>query len=426
MMRILLVSYLFPPNNAIGSVRMGKLAKYLTRQGHDVRVLCADDPDLPHDLAVEIPHSQIVRTGAFQINFLPKAILGRRRREFQRGTTTLSPTLLGMGGLYRTLFNVPDGQIGWLPVALSTGKRILSEWRPDVIYASALPFTSLIVAKRLAAKLGIPWVAELRDLWTENPYYDHPSWRRRIEQKLEAWVLRSAAAVVTVSEPLADSLREAHQRPTFVIRNGFDPEDYQSARPVEGVMDPQCLNIVYTGLIYYRRRDPSVLFRALSQMGADARRVRVHFFGRLLPEVKVLADQVGVGDLVKVHGAVSFQESNGVQMAADVLLLLMWNDPVEYGVLPGKLFEYVGAGRPILASGYTDGVAAQLIRDKGLGVVLDSEESIARQVREWIAQKDAGGVPGLSELVQAELSRDRQFCKLEPIFEGVISGAWRG
>src|SRR5690606_23851967 len=123
--------------------------------------------------------------------------------------------------------NLPDGQIGWLPWALAAGRRVVRDWRPHLIFATARPFTGLLAAAQLSrVDGGTPFVAELRDLWAGNPYDDVPPWRLRIDAALERHVLTRAAGLVTISETLAADLRRRYGKPVVVVMNGYDPRDY--------------------------------------------------------------------------------------------------------------------------------------------------------------------------------------------------------
>lgn len=389
-MRILFVTHFFPPFNSVGAVRTGKTAKYLCHLGHDVRVLTTADQSLQPTLELDIPESDVIYTPWLNVNRPVELALGGRRRVATRGYSTGAgtPSLLKrLGTAYKYLTNVPDGQVGWYPYAVAAGKRLLRTWPADVIYASALPVTSLLVASGLSRASGIPWVAELRDLWLDNPYLDLPRWRRSLEHQLEKKVMHSASGLVTVSEPLAATLRSRFAMPVQVVTNGFDPEDYPSgAGPAAGVP----LRIAYTGMIYEGRRDPSPLFQALAALGEKARNVRIAFYGRYLGGVEALARRFGVLANVEIHDPVSHREALRIQAEADILLLLLWNDPKEKGSFTGKLFEYLGARRPILAIGPHDNVAARLIKARQIGVVLSQPEQLAEQVRSWLEMKQQG------------------------------------
>src|SRR5262249_41455186 len=99
--------------------------------------------------------------------------------------------------LYQLLFNFPDKRIGWLPEARRRGLRLLKEWRPDVIFASAPPFTTFLIGYLLSRATGIPLIVEYRDRWSDDPYYPPPWWRHQLERWLEDRITRHAIAITT-------------------------------------------------------------------------------------------------------------------------------------------------------------------------------------------------------------------------------------
>ena len=419
-MKILLVSFIYPPSNAIGSVRVSKMAKSFLAGGHDVRVLTARNQIFPQTLQVETHENDIYRTGWLNINRLPITFTQDRGDFYRKGYSRSSSVLRVLGNVYKTFLNLSDGQIGWLPFALREGRRIINSWKPDLIYASAMPFTSLIVASILSRRFKVPWIAEFRDLWVGGPCYDYPGWRRWLEAPLERAVIRLADGLVTVSEPLAETLRRKFGKPTATILNGYDTEDIPPPPPTRSP-EPERLSIVYTGMIYPGRRDPSSLFRAIARLGADAKRVRVRFFGRMLPGVEDLAKKFGVQDSVELHGPVSYRESLRHQVEADCLLLLLWNGPREHGVYTGKLFEYLGARRPIIALGLEDGVAASLIRERNVGVTSNDPKVLAGHLRAWITNKQRDRfIPVTDADAGAGFSRLEQFANLEFFIDTVV------
>jgi len=394
--RILIVSYFFPPYNTIGAVRVGKTAKYLCRFGHDVRVLTAFDQPIPTGLPLEVPEECLISTQWINVNRPIELALGGRKRVATQGYSVsgrASSVAKRFGAVYKHLINIPDGQIGWYPYALSKGRRLLRSWKPDVIFASAMPWTSLLVAQTLSNEFKIPWIAELRDLWTDNPYSDLPQWRRIIDTKLESKLLSSTSGLVTVSDPLAQSLLERFSLPVEVVYNGFDPEDYPPPTEVRLGGGTE-LRIVYTGMIYPGRRDPSPLFEAIAQLGVRAKSIKVSFYGRYLDIVRPLAQHYGVEESVEVHAPVPYREALRIQAEADMLLLLLWDSPHEKGTFTGKLFEYLGARRPILAVGPIGNVASDLIQSLQAGVVSTDPDVLANQLQTWLAQKhEKGGIP---------------------------------
>jgi glycosyltransferase involved in cell wall biosynthesis len=429
-MRILLISYYFPPYSTVGAVRTGKTAKYLARFGHDVRVVTsARHLDLEPTLAVEVPEERVLRVPWPSADGLAARLLARRRAGLVSGErlaeSTANSLISRLGSVYRTLLHFPDEAALGLGHAYAAAARLVRRWQPDVIFASASPASSLILAAIVSRRFGVPWVGELRDLWTDNHRYPYPRARRRLEAALERRVLRSAAGLVTVSEPLAEGLRLAHGRPTAVVLNGFDPSDYPANGRPEGALP---LRVAYTGRVA-EKQDLAPLVEAVHRLGQTARDVRVTFYGKFLgPSLRAVmerASELGVSESFVAQPPVSHKEALRIQCEADVLLFLTWNDPENRGVYTGKLFEYVGARRPILAVGHIPTVADELIQDRGLGVYLGDSAAIADQLARWIDAKRAGGIPPIAAGRADGLTREDQTAALARFLAGVARPATR-
>ena len=421
-MRILLISYFFPPYNIIASIRAGKMAKYLYQFGHDVRVVTARSIPYPLNLPVEFPQERIYATRWFDISW-PHTLAMRSRRRSASVVSLIDGVqplqlpyhlAIRLLDIYRILFAFPDDAIGWFPFGWAQGERLLKTWRPDVIFASSGPPTSLLIAAAIRQQHGVPWVGELRDLWTDNHYYAFPMWRRVLETWVERRTLRTAAGLVTVSEPLAQTLRLRYSMPVEVVLNGFDPSDYPQAQPERA---RRLLRIVYTGNVYAGKQSAAALFAALQRLGARAGQVRVAFYGLNIQGLVSVVSEAryhGVDHVLEINDAVPYQETLRLQRTADVLLLLLWNDPRERGVYTGKLFEYLGARRPILAIGPEDNVAAALIRERQAGLVSSDPAEIAAQLARWLDVKERGAaIPDLPASAAAGLSREEQARRLE-------------
>ncbi len=428
-LRVLLISYYFPPSNAIGTLRTGKTAKYLATLGHDVRVLTAADQDaLEQTLPVELERDRISVVRWRTADRLVGWLLARRRAALASGHVpqgAASSVVSRAGRLFRTLVHFPDEAALGLPRAYLAAARLVGAWRPDVILASASPYSALILAAALSRRYDIPWVGELRDLWTDNQLYPYPEARRRVEALLERRVLQSAAGLVTVSEPLAEKLRARHGRPTAVVLNGFDPQDYvDNIRPRAGLP----LQIVYTGQVVAGKQDVTPLVEAVHRLGAAARDVRVTFFGRFLglalQDAMRRAAELRVSDSFVIERSVPHHVALRHQREADALLLLTWNDRANPGVYTGKVFEYAGARRPILAIGNVPTVADDLIRERALGVSRSSPSAIADQLNHWLELKrGVGGVPAVPAHNAAGLTRAEQTRVLADFLERVTGFA---
>ena len=421
-LKVLLVSHAFPPNNLIGAVRVGKLAKFLHDAGHCVRVIAAVPPD--NSLPLEIPAERVVYAPEWaRDEIFDNAVrwLRRLRRgAISSGEPAGSPmTAAGSADAgwrarlkrhYYAAMRIPDARGGWIGAATAAGGELLRSWRPDIVIGSAPPYSGLVAAKRIAHACGAPWVAELRDLWVDNPYYSEPAWRLLLDRLLERRVLGSAAGLVSVTPRWSQALRRRYRQPVACIFNGYVAADFPADAPGPAAGDT--VRILYTGNIYSGYRDPSPLFAAIGRLGAERRRVAVEFYGPPPEAVMPLAAAHGAQDRVFVHDKVSYKASLALQTAADVLLLLQWNHQKDAGNIPAKFFEYVAAQRPILFLGYEAGDLAATIRERGVGVVASDPEAIAGALRRWIKDKPAGIAPPPAR-ARLGLTRDEQNQKYE-------------
>ena len=437
-MKILVVSWYFPPVNTIGAVRVGKFVRFLIEQGHDVGVVAGAEWGHPETLPLGVPLDRVAYVRSRDVNALPNAIIRPVKKLLRRGgaaggapsssSTDSAPTgssgasrLRRLSDLYVNLTNLPDSHIGWFAGALKGGRSLCRSWHPDLIFASGPPFTALLVAQRLSARLRVPWVAELRDRWADDPYDEIVPWRARLNQWLERRVLRSAVALVTVTEPWAEFYRAKYQKPLATIYNGYDPLDFPDATATETPFANPNLVIGYTGGIYPGRRDPTPLFDALHLLGSRAHRIRVVFCGTDPAHVLPLAERAGVRSLVEVRPSVPYKESLEFQRNADVLLLMQWNDPREQGNCPGKFFEYMASLRPVLVLGLEDGVPATIVRQRSAGFCSNDPQRIAEQLTVWLRDKEKfGHTPMLPASTRAGLSRTIQYERLEKFLGDLV------
>src|SRR5437762_1656953 len=245
-MRVLIVSFAFPPSNVIGAVRVGKLARYLEQRGHDVRVLATDIVD-DRSLPLEISRKRVMYTEYRQrqhwVDHMARLLRGytavpagvRPGVRYEDAPAQDGAPARSLRRTFRRhylgLIHIPDMRADWLRTAIPAGQKLIREWKPDIIFASAPPNTGLIVASRLARAHKVPWIADFRDLWVDNPYYSEPGWRRPVDAVLERATVRGAAALVTISPLLAEQLRRRHGKAAEVVYNGYAEEDFPRPPP---------------------------------------------------------------------------------------------------------------------------------------------------------------------------------------------------
>lgn len=432
-MKILLLSFHFPPDAPLAATRAPKLARYLLNAGHDVRVLCASDPPdhAAHRLALD--PGRVTRTKWTDVRAIPaewSAKVGFGSRSGGTGNTANGgsgaeagpPSLRNrLANAYDAAFCRPDRRIGWRKHAIGAARSLFETWKPDVIYATCPPHSTAVIADRIAQIGNIPFIVEFRDRWAHNAYSDHPPWRQQKDIRDEMAVLSRAAAIVTVSPLWAETYANHYGEDRVVLSmNGFDPGEYPLEPPFAPNDDPGTLHLLHAGALYPNRRDPRVLFAGIAALGPSAEHIYVWMMGKDVEPARAMAEEAGIASRVTLLAPESHREVIERQYSADALLLLQWNDPRDAGTIPGKLFECIGARRPVVCTGYTKGVTAEIVRDRGLGVVSNEPKVIASELARLLTRKRAlGTIPSLRKSVRDGMSCTEQFAALDPLLHSV-------
>ncbi len=413
-MKILFVTFRFPPYNTVGAVRTGKTAEILKELGHDVKILTASNQGLSKTLNTNINSDDIISTDWFDVNSPFNFLLGSARSNVKKisnsgNNTKKVKVLKSLKDFYKMIIQLPDGMIGWYPYAVKSGIKIIENWKPDIIYASAMPFTSLIVARNLAKKFDIPWIGELRDLWSQNHY--RKTWFA--DKLIEKKTLSSASALVTISEPLANSLRNNYSVPCYVIKNGFDEDDWLSVNKID--FDDDKIKMLYAGFLYQGKRDPSKLFEIISRNEELKNKVIIDFYYNNIGWVKEKAEPLGIGQCVRTHDTIERDKILQLQKSVDILLLLTWDNSKEQGVLPGKLFEYIASETPILSMGAMNNEASKIITKDGFGISSNDEKEITNFILNVKSKEYQNKFYRNVKLNKGKYNRKIQVKKLEEI-----------
>ena len=273
--------------------------------------------------------------------------------------------ILSFGG---EVVNYPDSYKGWKALAVRAGDDLLQQEDISAIISSSSPVTAHLIARELKNRYRIPWIADLRDLWSQNHNYYYSPLRKMFDRRIERKTLSIADALVTVSQPWAGRLGTLHKGKTIhAVTNGFDPEK-------AGVIPSRLTSkftITYTGNIYSGNQDPTKLLVALRKLIAedaiDPDDIEVRFYGPRLEWLENEITKYSLSSSVKQYGLVPQRVAIEKQRESQLLWLLDWDDPAETGVYPLKIFEYLGSRRPVLATG---GVAGNVI-----GTLLDQTKA---------------------------------------------------
>lgn len=260
--------------------------------------------------------------------------------------------IFNLGGM---IINYPDQYKGWAEFAWRESVSTLITHHCDAII-SICPPTAHIVASRLKKVSGLFWLADFPDLWSKNASYAYGKARQCVDTKLELQTMRNVDVITSTSQPWADIQKKLHNKSTYSITLGYNTEDYKCKVKITSKF-----TITYTGLIY-AGQSPEKLFVAISELlnskQINREDIEVDFYGLIVGWVDDKIKQYQLSDVVYQHGLVSHEISVQKQMESQILLVLDIESKNEVGTYTGKIFEYLGAHRPILV---VDGIHGNVI-----------------------------------------------------------------
>lgn len=357
-----MISYHFPPLAGAGVFRTLKFVKYLP--GFDWQ-----------PIILSINKSKFVPEDETLIEEIPKLVKIYRTNTIESKIYTWGPSFIGINPKW---YQIPDAFLGWLPFALSKAKEVVKKEKPSVIYSTSPPATSHLIAMLLKEKTGLPWVADFRDPWTDFFTTSYPTKiHRNIEEHLEHKVAKYADKIILNTEPnrigFLKNYPDISPKKCITIMNGYDPDDFKNIE----IKKSAKFTITHTGT-FVGRRSPTFFLEALRNAIRERetlkRDMEVTFVGRLPREYWNIANKYGLNEIVKEGGYVSHEKAIKYMVDSTCLLLVKLLGKGSEGLLPGKIFEYIASGTPIIATVPTDSIAADLIKETNTGKVINTND----------------------------------------------------
>lgn len=380
--RILFITAFFPPDNVSGAIRTGHWAKALMQLGFKTDILTARTAKLyPQTSNIDVSN---FRNRIFEVDFKLSNFSAHKNTTQSSKGHKLTNTALLLKNL-KTHFGLIDLFYFWIFPAYMFFKEYLMQEKYDYIISSHLPTASSIIAfliKR-SSKDSI-WIADLRDLWSDNPNIGKLI--KIYERLLEKLVLSKADILVTVSEPLCNVLRKRYPSKTILqIENGFDEKEFpgwkKNLLSSNFSINKEKFNFSYTGLLS-KDRDPKIFFQAVNRLFStkeNKSKLEVNFYGNNSSLAKESVKNVNA-DLAKsvyCHDVVDRLSSLRIQREADFLLLFESSKVENIGNLTGKIFEYMASGTPIIAIGVCKNhVVSKVLEKTGTGIGVNTLEEL--------------------------------------------------
>ncbi|MFY7671705.1 glycosyltransferase family 4 protein [Tenacibaculum sp. MEBiC06402] len=377
-MKVLIVTYYWPPAGGAGVQRWLKFTKYLRNFGIEPVIFTADNPNYPiidNSLQSDIPVGiEVIKCPIFE----PNSVLSKlKKRKVQNSAGFLeeNPSLLSKILIYiRANLFIPDARMFWIKPSVKKIKKYLSKNEIDVIITTGPPHSLHMIGFHLKKQLGIKWIADFRDPWTGIDYFHLLPLTKFAKNKhfnLEDKVFKNADKVIMVSKTSKEKYKN-QATSIEVITNGYDSDGIVE----ENLVLDSKFTISHIGSMN-AARNPKLLWEVLHEIGEEEPEfyndLQIQLIGKLDEHVvKKEIDSFKFKNILQLD-YVPHQEAKKYQKQSQVLLLVVNNTPNAREIVTGKVFEYIQAKRPIIAIGPEDGDLADVLNETNAGRTFDYE-----------------------------------------------------
>ncbi|MEO8304460.1 MAG: glycosyltransferase [Betaproteobacteria bacterium] len=397
MKKVLMIAYHFPPQTGSSGIqRTLRFVQQLPEFGWEPIVLTAHPrayERISDDLLSDIPGRTVVKR-AFALD------TGRH---------------LAVRGRYPGFLARPDRWVTWKFGAVPAGLALIRKYQPQAIWSTYPIATAHAIGIELSSRSGLPWIADFRDPMVQPGYPPHPTTLMKFQQIEEATIQKSHLSIFTTPGAAREYRRRypAAADRIVVLENGFDEASFAGI-----VFDPttaaplnrNAITLLHSGVVYPSERDPTQLFAAIARLVAQRRLKPGEFLIRFRAAghdefLRELAHRNSVDAFIEVMPPISYGAALEEMHAAEALLVLQAADCNDQ--IPAKVYEYLRAGRPILALTDPIGDTAGVMRDAGIDMVarLDSVDEIAETLDRFIGLIRSGRAPVPDPQYVADASR---------------------
>lgn len=381
--KVLLVTYYWPPAGGPGVQRWLKFVSYLPQFGIEPIVYIPENPEYPildENLANQVPSGvTIIKQPIREPASFAKKLFGEKTKQLQSGILPTKKTSLATRlMLYvRANFFIPDARVGWVKPSVAFLKDYCKQNHIDALITTGPPHSLHLIGLQLQKEIGVKWVADFRDPWTTIHYFAQLPLSKSALKKhkeLEKKVLAAADIITVTSKPTQTEFEKLTHTPIHVVTNGYD----ENQLPKESIPLDTKFSIAHIGSLL-SDRNPKQLWKALADLllayPSLKNDLQITLAGVVSEEVLSSIAEAGLEKYVRNYGYVSHAEAIRLQHTSQILLLLEMDKEETKVILPGKLFEYMAAKRPILALGPEGGAIASILEETNAGEYYSYKES---------------------------------------------------
>lgn len=377
MKKVLIITYYWPPAGGPGVQRWLKFVKYLRDFGVEPVVYVPENPDYPlvdKDFEKEVPQDiRIIKKKIFEPYKIASVFSKKHTKTISSGIISAEEKqgfLQKMMLFIRGNFFIPDARKFWISPSVKFLKKFLREENIDTLITTGPPHSLHLIGLQLKQKNNVYWIADFRDPWTQIGYHQKLKLTKKSQEKhekLEKEVLQQADEIITTSYTTKAEFETKTAKPVTVITNGFDEEQ------TEGVKLDEKFSLSHIGSLL-SGRNPENLWKVLAEISSEKPQfgedLELKLTGAVSREVVASIKRAGLEEQLQLRDYVSHKEALELQRKSQLLLLIEINSKETQGIIPGKVFEYLNAKRPILAIGPKNWDVERIIEETEAGKVI--------------------------------------------------------
>jgi len=419
MKRVLIIAYYFPPMGGSGVQRPLGLAKYLADFGWKP-VVITPEPGIYHTFdsslidEVETHNIEVVRV---QNGSFFQSAGGKKKIRYSEAKGKLLR-------LFTSWFMFPDNKKGWIEPAVEKAIQLHKKDRFDALFSTGPPFSNHIIASKIKEETGLPLILDYRDDWLDNQYAAYPtSWHRDKIAELEYNSIQSSNAITVVNSAYENILFKRYPfiRRPIILPNGYDPE-FTTNNTIRGANNK--FVITYSGLFHFQSQPDQFLKAvtfALKRNPDLAKDIEIQFVGSEGKAYEKLIKKSGLNGAVSFKGYKSHEETVQILQNSDLLLLILSDKTTMRNVTPGKMYEYFGTRKPVLAL-VPKGISRHLLKRYKAAMISHPNDisMISHELLKFYELWKKNKLPKGDQIFSESFNRKKQSGKLAGILNSVI------